>query len=538
MKNLFFGIACLLCFIGSATVQAQEAEITYVRIPLERKAGAGPFAQSYGRLGTIVKDSTARFYGLRQTAGHLPEGYEDFVIGTLDTDFPQMAYSAIKRGDLDSADYYFGWFGDDTPEELAKMTPDFVDTEVALAYGKVNGKRTLIIDTDNDERFDDEAPYQFTAEDSTAAFKGRNRIFKASVERMVNGLPETDTVHFVLTTYFGSGVLVNPSEHSVGQVNLDGEEKFIYLSNSFYGIRHASSYMNLLVSDSIKGDYSYKNSSREEVLKYDDVFETAAYRYVISGVNDKGTELVLKRISKSGKWVGTQVGATAPDFEAEALTGETISLNSGKYKLLDFWGTWCAPCREEVPYLLDAYEFFAGDNFELIAIANDSEKRVKDYIENRKLDWPQLIQRDGDPVIEAYQVSGYPSTFLLSPENEVLIRNRDLRGRGLVTNLSKVLEVSDEQLKERIKAGNVLLKVNTPGVYNVKLYGEFTNKVPKPLYEVKGERGTWQRGLQLEAGTYEVILRYQNSGSWDILSKEAELVVTGEAGQVIELKFD
>ena len=148
------------------------------------------------------------------------------------------------------------------------------------------------------------------------------------------------------------------------------------------------------------------------------------------------------------------------------------------------------------------------------------------------------MQSEGDPLLKEYQVRGYPSTFLLSPENGVIHRNSELRGTRLISVLGKRLGVDDAELAKRVKAGNVLIKITAPKVASAKLYGEFTNKVPKPLYKLKVEEGAFQRGFNLEAGTYSIIIKYGQANSFRKTSYETEIEVTGEPGQVIEIKLE
>ncbi|MEZ4702561.1 MAG: TlpA disulfide reductase family protein [Rhodothermales bacterium] len=144
--------------------------------------------------------------------------------------------------------------------------------------------------------------------------------------------------------------------------------------------------------------------------------------------------------------VGVQVGLMAPDFEGPSLGGRPVRLAEyrGRYVLVDFWGTWCPPCRKEVPFLRAAYEAYPRDRFDILAISvNDPPADLRAFIEREGLAWKQIIQYDYDParraVVEAFRIDSYPSTFLIDPNGIIVARGGMLRQRNLALTLEKYL---------------------------------------------------------------------------------------------------
>ena len=136
-----------------------------------------------------------------------------------------------------------------------------------------------------------------------------------------------------------------------------------------------------------------------------------------------------------------QIGSKAPGFIAEDLAGNKVSLDQfkGKYVLLDFWGTWCAPCLHEMPNLVKAYQEYRDKGFEIVAVAADLNKdilvkTVKEY----KMTWTNIseLKGDQDKVILMYGVSAFPDNFLIDPNGIIIGRN--LRATALQARLTEI----------------------------------------------------------------------------------------------------
>jgi peroxiredoxin len=137
----------------------------------------------------------------------------------------------------------------------------------------------------------------------------------------------------------------------------------------------------------------------------------------------------------------TKIGATAKDFEQRSFTGNVVRLSDykGKYVLLDFWASWCGPCRKEHPGLLKAYEIFKTKNFEIISISLDNNKQawVK-AIEKDGLLWPNISDLKGmqNEVAILYGVQSIPANFLINPDGKII--NIGLSGSDLSEILNKL----------------------------------------------------------------------------------------------------
>lgn len=160
---------------------------------------------------------------------------------------------------------------------------------------------------------------------------------------------------------------------------------------------------------------------------------------VKKSVGGKDIAGLIKRIER------VQIGNTAPSFSLPDQNGKEVSLSSfkGKYVLLDFWASWCVPCREESPFLVKAYEKYKNKNFTIVSISLDVEKDKQKWLDAFKKDgmsWTQLCSLKGyqnyedNDVRQLYSVQGIPDNFLISPEGKIIARG--LRGE----EVSKMLD--------------------------------------------------------------------------------------------------
>jgi len=130
-------------------------------------------------------------------------------------------------------------------------------------------------------------------------------------------------------------------------------------------------------------------------------------------------------------------GKMAPEFTAELISGEEFSLDElrGRYVLLDFWGSWCGPCRKENPELVRLYNRFKSKTFtdaeslELVSVALEkSGDYWKKVAEAHGFNWPyQIVQHSKavlmSPLAQKYSVRNIPAKFLIDPEGRILSVN-------------------------------------------------------------------------------------------------------------------
>lgn len=140
------------------------------------------------------------------------------------------------------------------------------------------------------------------------------------------------------------------------------------------------------------------------------------------------------------------LGKQAPNFSIQDIDGNYVSLNDfkGKYVFLDFWASYCIPCREEHPYLKQAFSKFQNKGFTIIQISMDKPADKNKWIDAVKQDslvWTQLCDFKGwnSDIVNQYNLlgKGIPSSFLINPNGEIIAK--DLRGNDLEMKLTEFI---------------------------------------------------------------------------------------------------
>ncbi len=122
--------------------------------------------------------------------------------------------------------------------------------------------------------------------------------------------------------------------------------------------------------------------------------------------------------------VGVEKGNRAPDFELMNLVGEQVSLSdySGQKVLINFWATWCPPCRAEMPHMQEFYEDYKEEGVVILGVnMTTTEKNhlnVAPFVEEYGLTFPILLDTEGD-VLAAYQLVAFPTTFVLDEKGVI-----------------------------------------------------------------------------------------------------------------------
>lgn len=131
------------------------------------------------------------------------------------------------------------------------------------------------------------------------------------------------------------------------------------------------------------------------------------------------------------------VGAEAPEFTARLLDGQEFRLEDlkGKFVLLEFWGSWCGPCRRANPGIVRAYDVINRDHavdnrpFEIVSIGVETDSAAwMRAIEKDGLDWPfhiSNVKRFQDPIAKAYGVREIPTGYLINPNGKIMAVNPD-----------------------------------------------------------------------------------------------------------------
>lgn len=363
---------------------------------------------------------TAILIVLMAACGKAPEPKEFTVKGSI-TNYPEHTltiHELTPKGliFLDSAAV-----NDDGSFELKGSVSEKTFAVIQLKAGSV----VLVIDSLSDMvlSIDASKPEEFT----------------------VNGSPETGRLQELLRLNYGVMAGARELEKKYAMYNdenvppLTVQERIRSEFDSIMMLRAR------VVSDFVLGtenslvpyfvsNYYYFGMDRdyEFLKKVDDKFYPEQAR-------SKYAQELHRKVEILGK---TAIGSIAPDIVLPDPFGKTVSLSSlrGKTVLVDFWASWCKPCREENPNIVKAYNKYKLRGFDVFSVSLDENREAwQKAINDDRLLWTHVsdLQKWNSSVVSQYNFEGIPFSVLIDPEGKIIAK--DLRGKALDEKLAEVL---------------------------------------------------------------------------------------------------
>ena len=217
-----------------------------------------------------------------------------------------------------------------------------------------------------------------------------------------------------------------------------GFQKELTTFNENYVSNSPKSFISVLLIQSL---FNQEKPELEKIKKYYDALDSDLKE-------SKPGKNVKKKIEDWSKYLESQkktsVGEIAPDFSAKTPEGKTISLKEslGKVTIIDFWASWCAPCRQSNPEMVKLYNELHPKGLNIIGVSLDrenGEKDWKDAIAKDKLTWTQVsnLKHWDEPIAKQYGIQSIPSLVIIDASGKIVAK--DLHGDALKQKVTELL---------------------------------------------------------------------------------------------------
>lgn len=435
MKTLTLLLLLLSCFL--VTCRQQNEPTGPVELPITLVNGYGPFHPGFGSLGNEHKNDPEwkKFWGkLTLPVKGIPKNWSNVDKSMVWLNTHQLIYQNFLAGNFTQEQYESlqkSWkWSPDTAKLSEKPIKCYVYT--ITGFDEKIGKWGAMIDTNNNLDFSDEKAVYPKVIDNKDPYSYQNpTIVQYEIYR--RGKVVKATVPMVVKT-MGSEFLYNFPQHAQATLSKNGKN---------YSVAVISGFMRTdFESPSLVDISSVDNNERvfdDKLTKISENIVLGGIRYKNKGVDVYTNTLRLEPVDDEIKEYSLQVGYPFRPFSAQEFTTKrpiALADYKGKYVYIDFWGTWCAGCVQDIPSLRKMYREINKTRFEFIGIAADSPDKLTKFINEEHIKWPQIVSDNSNKLVDTYSVTGFPTSVLLDPNGIVIARN--LRGEELAVKLKEL----------------------------------------------------------------------------------------------------
>lgn len=414
--------------------------------------------------------------------------YNDFPVYSLSTRYPKLynntkatiagipkmdSFQVVSRtlqwGGHSFELYKSGYLSiEELRERATYLLADTLALEKPSVYYGINAisgfivdKQVVIIDANNNGNFSDDLPIEFnknfrySQEDfpdliNVPIMNFNYRIYLDNkhfdIERKIQLYPHVNHPHVYLVQ---NGTLDSLTNEYTLMLHLKDYRKGRFSIDSVaYTVGLQGIYNNdlsiVIKPDTIVYDKDDLEFQRNFTFRTTDTIEFPNGLYKLDNVSPDLSTLFLKKLQAApASFFGHRIGTKVADYEIELLDHKNVNLynilgKDKKFTLMDFWGTWCAPCKELTPELKRIHNKYS-ENVNFISIALDTDvNEVKEYVKENEMDWLHAFvdrrNRKGS-IILGMRIHSYPTLVLLDENNKVIFRG----GSNALKNIENIL---------------------------------------------------------------------------------------------------
>lgn len=434
--RIYYLIILSIAYLSVTCCQHAEQTASPAHLPLTIKEGYGPFNPLYGSLSAdIPKD---QLWGkIYLPIRGVPKHWSKLTKSMIWLDAHQLVYQNVLLGNITLKDYTYlqkawKWIPD-----TAKLSAKPIKCYVYVIRGFDENRRqwAVMVDTNNNLDFGDETsfyPQEVDFKDRLYRYKDPQPV---NYEVYQKGKIRSAQVPMVVKK-MGDEFLYNFPQYAVTSIQRGDQTYELLISSGF--IRP-----NFERTDIVLGSITQTTPKidSQELIEIGENIELGRVTYKNKGVDPFNNWLDLDPIKPKTAQYSLQMGYLfQPIKGAEFGTGLPLSLPSttGKYVYIDFWGTWCAGCVEEMPALRTLYNELDRTKIDFVGIVcHDSPDRLKSYLKKERISWPQILADSTNRLVDTYHITSYPTSVLIDPQGMIIGKN--LRGDALRKKLRDVI---------------------------------------------------------------------------------------------------
>ncbi len=444
MRNQLVFLLLVVCAMASCQNREEEkSDGDILRLPLTFVEGIGP-GGGYSLLSEEHKkdDPSAEMWVKTYLPVQgIPGSWRGVKKSMVGLDLYQLIYQNYKTGKISQKEFderKKSWEWEPNPEELSAAP---IKCYVYVVSGKdKEGLTAVIIDTNNNLDFSDDVVFypQSYAMDSTMAKYSEEEKHYVTYEVFQGGQVVSKQIPMLIrrTSYFPLAYTF--PQYATAKLKVKDQVHNIMLIGSGRPDYNSSSLVLVDENNAVLKGFS-EPVKEGDLLSVGGLFDKVKYRNLGVNMYHEVLQLGSEHAEKLG--YGLQTGYLFQPFKAKLFNSE-VPISSldykGKYLFVDFWGTWCKPCVQELPELQRIYGGVDKQRVEFISIAggNQSPGQLEKFLKKRPLAWLQIISDDKNKLIETYKITSFPTNVLVGPDGRVVARN--LHGEVLERKLAEV----------------------------------------------------------------------------------------------------